>query len=86
MTAANLRELGFTKMGHHEDDDWPEGYFYFSIEFGDMLFHTGGNDEAEEDGGWYIQDPTMTIKIWQYSEAKMLIDVLRRNTVSKITI
>lgn len=86
MTAANLRELGFTKMGHHEDDDWPEGYFYFSIEFGDMLFHSGGNDEAEEDGGWYIQDPAMTIKIWQYSEAKSLIDVLRRNTVSKISI
>ena len=86
MTAAQLRELGFTKMGHHEDDDWPEGYYYFSIEFGDMLFHSGGNDEAEEDGGWYIQDPSYTIKIWQYSEAKMLIDVLRRNTVSKIII
>lgn len=51
-----------------------------------MLFHSGGNDEAEEDGGWYIQDPSYTIKIWQYSEAKMLIDVLRRNTVSKISI
>lgn len=82
MDASQLRELGFIKFGHDEDDDFPEGYFYYTIEFGDIVFHSCGNDEAEEEGGWFIQDPGFSIKIWHYSDAKILMDVLRRNQTS----
>lgn len=41
MTAANLRELGFTKMGHHEDDDWPEGYFILVLNLETCYFIPG---------------------------------------------
>jgi len=82
MTVAQLKELGFTKLGHDEDNDFPENYYYYTIEFGDLIFHSCGNDEAEEEGGWFIIDPGYSIKIWHFSDAKILIDLLRRNQTS----
>ena len=48
-----------------------------------LSFLTGNNAEAEATGNWYIEDSSFTIRIWQYSEAKDLINIIERNLVLK---
>jgi len=80
MTQAQLIKLGFQKVFIDEDD---ENHFYYHIEFGEIIFISGDNEEAEEDGGWYITTPCQTLRFYAYNEIKSVINIFNRNKISE---
>ena len=76
MTQAQLLKLGFKKVLIDEED---ENYFYYDQQFGEIVFISGDNDEAEEDGSWYVTTPCQTLRFYAYNEIKSVIDIFNRN-------
>tara|TARA_R100000654_G_scaffold34391_2_gene59803 strand:+ start:6238 stop:6477 length:240 start_codon:yes stop_codon:yes gene_type:complete len=79
MTQLQLIKLGFKKVLIDEQD---EDHFYYDLEFGEIVFISGDNSEAEEDGGWYVSTPCQTLRFYAYSEIKSVIDIFNRNKIS----
>ena len=82
MTEDNLIQLGFQKVLVTEEE-LELDFYYFEKSINGLSFLTGNNAEAEATGNWYIEDSSFTIRIWKYSEAKDLINIIERNLVLK---
>ena len=78
MTQAQLLKLGFSKEFIGDEDDY---HFYYALQFGEIVFISGDNDEADLDGSWYITTPCQTLKFYAYNEIKTVIDIFNRNKI-----
>tara|TARA_R110001592_G_scaffold34089_4_gene117445 strand:+ start:496 stop:747 length:252 start_codon:yes stop_codon:yes gene_type:complete len=83
MTQAQLRKLGFKKVFIDEEDD---NHFYYEHQFGEITFISGDNDQAEEDGSWYVTTPCQSLGFYAFNEVKTLIDLFNRNKISENSI
>jgi len=79
MTQAQLNKLGFKKVFIDENDD---NHFYYEYQFGEVLFLSCDNDQAEEDGSWYVTTPCQTLGFYAHDEIKSVIELFTRNKIS----
>jgi hypothetical protein len=86
MKQADLIKLGFKKISPFSilDLDLPDNVFYYERSFGQLIFLSGDNNEAEIDGSWYVTTPCQSLKFRSYTELKSVIDIFIRNEVSEI--
>ena len=82
MNQQELIKLGFKKVLVDTEEEFPEDFYYYAISFGDIIFHSGDNEEAEDAGGWYVSTPDNVLRFYKYTELKTVIDIFRRNKIS----
>ena len=79
MTEADLKELGFNKVSISEDEH--KG-FCFEKQYGGVVFISGNNDEATEDGTWYVTTPCQSFSFTSYNDMKIIVDLFDHNKIS----
>ena len=78
MTQEDLIKLEFNKVSISEDDHTG---FCFEKQYGGVVFISGNNDEAAEDGTWYVTTPCQSFKFYAYNDMKSVIDLFNRNKI-----
>tara|TARA_R110000751_G_scaffold44315_1_gene101482 strand:+ start:549 stop:800 length:252 start_codon:yes stop_codon:yes gene_type:complete len=82
MTQTELTKLGFKRVNIDDyDGDIPVNDFYYEAQYGEILFLSGYNDEAEEKDKWFVTTPCQTLKFYSYNEIKTVMDIFNRNKI-----
>jgi len=84
MKQNELLKLGFKKVSIDDEDNTSTDFFYYERSFGELVFLSGDNEEAERDGSWYVTTPCQSLKFRSYSELKSVIDIFVRNQTLEI--
>jgi len=79
MTETDLKELGFKKVLISEDE---HSGFCFEKQYGGIVFISGNNDEAIEDGTWYVTTPCQSFSFTSYNDMKSIVDLFDHNRIS----
>jgi len=81
MTEEIFKELGFERVEvSAEEVGDGRGFYYYSIDIGDICLMSNSDDEAEKEGWWCSIFDSMTMKIKGSGDLEDLIRIIRNNT------
>jgi len=81
MTEDIFKELGFERVDvSAEEVGDGRGFYYYSIDIGDICLMSNSDDEAEKEGWWCSIFDSMTMKIQGSGDLEDLVRIIRNNT------
>ena len=81
MTEEIFKELGFQRVDvSAEEAGDGRGFYYYSIDIGDICLMSNSDDEAEKKGWEAIIFDSRTLSIKGSGDLEVLVNILRNNT------
>jgi hypothetical protein len=81
ITEEDLVTLGFERFDETaESSGYPNDWYYYTIDIGDIQFITNDNEDAKKDGWKIYLFDYESMEITDSSQARTLIEIIKSNT------